>query len=77
MPAMEVQGQRWNGDIESTRVHALNRGQRSTRSIHAELAAGIEPEYHHPVQRPPDCVYSPFQEGDSAPDAAGWAVEAR
>ena len=66
MPATEVQERRWVGDIES-----------STPSIQAELAAGTEPEYRHPVQRRPDCVYSPFQASDSAPDAAGWAVEPR
>ena len=60
MPATEVQEQRWVGDIESARVHASNRGQRSTPSIQAELAAGTQPEYHHPVQRQSDCVYSLF-----------------
>ena len=49
MPATEVQERRWVGDIES-----------STPSIQAELAAGTEPEYHHPVQ-----------ESDSAPGTAG------
>ena len=49
VPATEVQERRWVGDIES-----------STPSIQAELAAGTEPEYRHPVQ-----------ESDSAPGTAG------
>ena len=77
MSATEVWEQRSVGDSESTRVHASNRGQRSTPGIQVELAAGTEPEYHHPGRRQPDSLYSPFQESDSAPDAAGWAVEAR
>ena len=76
MPATEVQEQRWVGDIESTRVHASNRGQ-STPNIQAVLAAGTESEYHHPLRHQPDCVYPPFQERDFAPDAAGWVVEPR
>ena len=48
-PAREVQEQRWVGDLE-----------RSTQSIQEKLAAGTEPEYHHPVQ-----------ESDSAPGTAG------
>ena len=77
MPATEVWEQHWVGDVESTWVHASNHKQRSTPSIQAKQAAGTEPEYHHPVRRQPDCVYSPFQESDSAPDAAGWVVKAR
>ena len=49
-PATEVQEQRWVDDIE-----------RRTPSIQAELAAGTELEWHYPVQRRPDCVYSLLQ----------------
>ena len=41
-PATEVQGQRWVGDIESTRVHASNHRQSRTPSIQADLAARSE-----------------------------------
>ena len=54
-------------------MNVSSREQRSTPNM---LLVGLNlSTYHHPVQRQSDCVYSPFQEIESAPDAAGWAVE--